>query len=175
MDTPLVVEETMTTKTLLMRMSILLAALALSPGLTLADATHPPRQGGERFAAVSVTSGQGLRIVVANVRIPGAGEVTDACPFIVRFFGTDGSLIGAEQDLSLAPGTSMAVTVVGATGLVRAIVSLPNFADPSRICALRNTMEVFNASTSTTLFLVPGEACLGEVLCGAPLAKTPKD
>jgi hypothetical protein len=136
-----------------------------------AHALRPPLMGGERFAPVTLSAGQGLRVVVANVRIPAAGAATDACPAVVRFYAADGTEIGADQDVSLAPGASISVSAGSATGLVRAIVSVANLTDPSALCALKSVMEVFNTSTGATLFLVPGQSCLGAAVCSSDLVK----
>ena len=126
-------------------------------------------QGGERFAPLSVASGQGLRTVVANVRVPATGKPTTACPVVVRFFDFTGALIGAEHDFPLAPGASMAVTAPGATGLVRVIVSVSGLTDPMSLCALKSGVELFDSSTAKTLILVEGQACVGAARCASPL------
>ena len=108
---------------------------------------------GERFAPVSVAAGQGLRVVVANVRIPGSGESTAACPTVVQFFDSTGALIGAEQDFPLAPGASMSITGAGAAGLVRVIVSASELTDSNGLCALKSNVELFDSSSGKTLIL----------------------
>src|SRR5258708_208669 len=85
-----------------------------------------PAVGGERSAPVTLAAGQGLRVIVANVRLLTASASPDACPMLVRFFGTDGAPLGTEQDASLPPGVSISITAIPYTGLARAIVSVNN-------------------------------------------------
>jgi hypothetical protein len=94
---------------------ILLSTLAWSkvPG----KEPIPGNNTGERFAAVTLVSGQELRAVISNVRIPNAGESTDPCGVLVSFFGSSGSEIGSTQTIQLAPGESDSVTAGSATGM----------------------------------------------------------
>lgn len=132
---------------------------------------------GERFAPISVASGQGLRLVVANVRVPAPGEPTTACPAVVRFFDSTGALIGAENDFPLAPGASLAVSAPGAYGLVRAIISVSGLMDPNGLCALKSNVELFDSGTGKTLILFAGQSCLGAAECASsaePSARSPE-
>jgi hypothetical protein len=151
-----------------------LMILALSASSAMAAPIH----GGERFAPVSVVIGQGVRVVVANVRIPDAGAPTDPCPVVVRFLGADGTLIGAEQAVSLAPGASISVaaaplSVAGgaATLLVRAIVSVAGSSDPGNLCALKSGLEMFDIRTGSTMVTVSGKLCVGAAACSTPLGQ----
>jgi hypothetical protein len=136
-----------------------------------------PIGGGERFPAVSLFDGQGVRVVLSNVLVPASGTTPTECPVLVRFFGADGALIGDARTVRLRPGASVSVPAAPSSGLVRAIVSVtadasnPNkIADPRGICAIRTTLEVFDVGTGRTLFLIPSSnACLGNGACSATL------
>jgi hypothetical protein len=156
--------------------SILLMALLAVPWYALAQRPipHPGVDKGERFAAVTLSSGQAIRALVSNVRIPASGDSTDPCALTVSFFGADGSLIGGAQTLQLAAGESETVSAGSASGLVRAIVSLAHKDDPQHLCAVKANLEVFDSHTGGTLFLVAGQNCIGAGPCSTPL-DDPKD
>ena len=144
---------------------ILFSTLAWS---TLA-AHMPGNNTGERFAPVTLVSGQELRAVISNVRIPNAGESTDSCGVLVSFFGSSGSQIGSTQTIQLAPGESDSVTAGSATGMVRVIISIAQKGDPSGLCAVKGNVEVFDSHSGSTLFLLEGASCLGAEPCATPL------
>jgi len=149
---------------------LMILALSASSALTA-------QQQAERFAPVSVVIGQGVRVLVANVRVPDAGAPTDACPVVVRFFAADGTPIGADQNVSLSPGASISVAAASISvpaslaAVVRAIVSLAGSSDPGSLCALKSGVEVFDIRTSATMFIVPGKSCLGAAACSTPLGQ----
>jgi hypothetical protein len=121
---------------------------------------------GERFPAVTIIAGQGVAANVSNVLIPPPAA---ACPVAVSFFAGDGIQIGSTENIELKPGASISVTASSpAPGLVRAIVSI---ADTSRAenCALKTDLEVYDATSGATLFLVPSDECLGLAPCAVEL------
>ena len=154
-----------------MMKSILLMALLAVASWSSAQRgaiPHPGNDKGERFAAVTLSSGQAIRALLSNVRIPASGDSTDACALTVSFFGADGSLIGGVQSVQLAAGESEAVSAGSASGLVRAIVSLAHNDDPKHLCAVKANLEVFDSHTGGTLFLVTGQNCIGAEQCVTP-------
>src|SRR6266481_2627941 len=93
-----------------------------------------PLGGGERFPAVSLIDGQGVRVVLSNVLVPAAGTTPSECPVLVRFFGADGTLIGDARTVRLKPGASVSVPAAPSSGLVRAIVSVTaDASNPNKI------------------------------------------
>jgi hypothetical protein len=120
-----------------------------------------------RFAAVSVTTNQGVRAVVSNViALPNGAQVAP-CPVHVNFFGADGRLIGQETRLQLKAGESAAVEALQPSKLVRAVVST-SVEDPA-VCTLRTGVEVFDKQTGTTFVSVPGE------IIGMPATRAASD
>jgi hypothetical protein len=157
-------------KHIMMKAALLTIALSAAPWYALAQRPipHPGVDKGERFAAVTLSSGQAIRALVSNVRIPASGDSTDPCALTVSFFGADGSLIGGAQTLHLAAGESETVSAGSASGVVRAIVSLAND-DPKHLCAVKANLEVFDSHTGGTLVLLPGQNCIGAEPCSTPL------
>jgi hypothetical protein len=155
-------------------MKAVLLTIALSAAPWYAEAQrgpipHPGNDKGERFAAVTLSSGQAVRALVSNVRIPAPGDSTDPCALTVSFFAADGSLIGGAQTLHLAAGESGTVSAGSASGAVRAIVSLAFNDDPKHLCAVKANLEVFDSHTGDTLMLVTGQNCIGAEPCSTPL------
>jgi hypothetical protein len=152
---------------------ILFATLALAIGGSaaqtdkLAASTRPE---GARFAAVSVTNDQGVRAIVSNIIAPANGAHLAPCQVQVSFFGADGSLIGNATTVQLKPGESTSVPASHPSKLVRAIVSVGDFADPAKVCALRTSVEIFDAQTGTTFVSVPGESNISNSECGVSVA-----
>ena len=65
-------------KHIMMKTTLLTALLPAVPyGLALGPIPHPGNDKGERFAPVTLASGQSIRAVIANVRIPDPGDSTD--------------------------------------------------------------------------------------------------
>jgi hypothetical protein len=157
-------------KHIMMKAALLTIALSAAPWYALAQRPipHPGVDKGERFAAVTLSSGQAIRALVSNVRIPASGDSTDPCALTVSFFGADGSLIGGAQTPHLAAGESESVAAGSASGLVRAIVSLAND-DSKHLCAVKANLEVFDSHTGGTLVLLPGQNCIGAEPCSTPL------
>ena len=156
-------------KHIMMKTILLTALLSAVPyAFSLGPIPHTGNDKGERFAPVTLASGQSIRAVIANLRIPDPGDSTDPCAVMVSFFGADGSLIGGVQTSQLAPGASESVLADSAAGLVRVIVSLQN-SDAKKLCAVKGNVEVFDSHTGGTLFLLPGQNCLGAEPCSTPL------
>jgi hypothetical protein len=135
-----------------------------------------PVNGGERFPAVNLAEGQNVRAVVSNVLIPDAATTPAACPVVVQFFDSNGSLVGDAKTVDLNPGSSASVAAKSASGMVRAIVSVhadpsnpSDVADPNGICAVRTTEEVFHRGSGQTLHVIPSVECLGNGACQAGL------
>lgn len=152
----------------------LLIILAL--GTPSAAVPRPPKpmpgnNAGERFPAVTISGGQGIRVVVANVRIPDPGTSSAPCSLTVRFLDAAGGLVGNVQTVQLAPGAAKSVAVASANGPVRALVRLTDVADVGNLCAVRNLVEVFDMHTAATIFAVPGATCLGGAPCNTRLAR----
>ena len=150
---------------------LLIAMLSVAPWYALAQRPipHNGNDKGERFAAVTLSSGQAIRAVVSNVRISASGDSSDPCALTVSFFAADGSLIGGTQTLHLAAGESETVAAGSASGLVRSIVSLVLNDDPQHLCAVKVNLEVLESHTGGTLFLVAGQNCIGAGPCSTPL------
>jgi hypothetical protein len=146
--------------------TLTLALLVLLGSAAAVLAALLPIIQGERFPAVTIVAGQGVAANVSNVLIPPPAA---ACPVAVSFFASDGSQIGSTQYTELKAGASASVTASSpAPGLVRTIVSI---ADTSRAkdCALKADLEVFDATSGATLFLVPSDECLGLTPCAVEL------
>jgi hypothetical protein len=154
----------------MMKSILLMALLAVAPWSSAQrkPIPYPGNDTGERFAVVTLSSGQAIRTLVSNVRIPASGDSTDPCALTVSFFGADGSLIGGAQTLQLAVGESETVSAGSASGLVRARVSLALKDDPKHLCAVKANLEVFDSHTGGTLFLVEGQNCIGAEPCVTP-------
>jgi hypothetical protein len=155
----------------------LLAAYTLSPSWSAAQVRHErigvplaTFAGGERFPAVNIVEGQNVRVVLSNVLGPTAEAASMACPLIVRFFDTEGALVGSEQNAHLMPGASATVTASSQPGLVRATVSVAKFSDPKRACGVKASLEVFDMRTGGTVLLIPSDTCIGNGACGTPMA-----
>ena len=125
--------------------------------------------GGERFAAVSVGAGQGLRAVVSNVVVPAAGAEIEACPVLVRFFGADGKLVGQAQTVQLMPGQSSSVSAPLVAALTRAVVSIVDFTDPHRMCAVRTSLELFDAHSGNAIAVITAGRCIGNGRCSTSM------
>ena len=156
---------------LLISLAATLAVVAL-PALLVAQQKNEGmgvlRMAGERFAPVTLRAGQGARVLVANVLVPEADASPDPCPVLIRFFSGDGNLLGST-DVSLPPGASRSVVAKARPGVIRAIVSVKDLADPDKICAVKATLELFNAGTGATLLIVASELCLGNGDCNVTL------
>ena len=121
----------------------------------------------EQFTAVTVSSGQGLRVIVSNVQVFPAGVSLAACPLTVLFLRDDGIPLGQPQPVQLMAGGSVSVVAASPQpGLITAIVSIAkDFSDRDRICSVQPSLEVFDAPTGRTLFSVASGACLGNGKC----------
>jgi hypothetical protein len=134
--------------------------LALAIGSSAGQADQlaaSPWAEGARFAAVSLTNGQSVRAIVSNVLAPANGAHLAPCPVQVKFFGADGSLIDNATTVQLKAGESTSVPASHPSKLVRAIVSIGNVVDPTKVCALRTSVEIFDVQTGTTFVSVSGE------------------
>jgi hypothetical protein len=133
-----------------------------------------PPQAAARFAAVSITESQGVRVIVSNVLEASNAPVSDPCPVEVRFVGADGALLGETRILQLDSGVSSSVSAVRPSSLVRAIVNIGEGSAAGKACAIRTSLEVFDAQTGTTFLSVPGESnvatreCITTELAPAP-------
>jgi hypothetical protein len=147
-----------------------IVTVAVLAGSTIypAEARNIVDPVGERFAAVTLQVGQNARVTVSNVLVPPQGAPHADCPVIVRFFAADGALLGSEKEVDLKAGASTSIVAEGASaGLVRAIVSLKG--DPQSVCAIKASVEVFDAKTGATQAALPGKECIGNGECSAPL------
>jgi hypothetical protein len=134
-----------------------------------APALAMPVQGGERFAAVTIVAGEGVRANVANVLDLVGAPAVPVCPVTVTFFAGDGTPIGSPQSLSLQEGESASVPASSPPpGLVRAVVSISD-ASQAKFCALKNALEIFDAKTGATKLVVPSDICVGLGECAEPL------
>src|ERR1700676_5278905 len=99
---------------------VLFATLALAIGsLGQSGALAASTRGeGARFAAMSLTSGQGARAIVSNVLAPANGTQLAPCQVQVSFFGADGSLIGKATTMQLKAGESISVPTSNPSNLV---------------------------------------------------------
>jgi hypothetical protein len=140
------------------------AAPAQNEGLGV---LRPFQLVGERFAPVTLAAGQGVRVVVANVLMTEPGARPNSCPVVVRFLGGDGTAISSTE-LGMPAGAARSIGAAMPPGIVRAIVTIRDAADPNRICALRASFEVFNTATGATLFAM-SSACLGGGECSLRL------
>lgn len=141
--------------------TILLAVFVLAIGGSAAQSDElaaSSRAGDTRFVALSLSDGQGVRAVISNVLVPANGAHLTPCRVQVSFFNADGSLIGDATTVQLKPGESTSVPASDPVKLVRAVVSVADVADATKVCALRTSLEVFDAQTSTTFVVVPGES-----------------
>jgi hypothetical protein len=151
--------------------AVLFATLALAVGGSAAQAIDIPASRsteGAHFAAVSVTDSQGVRVIISNVLTPTNGADLSPCPVQVTFVGGDGSLMGDATTVQLKPGESTSVPTSVPASLVRAIVSIGNVPDSPKLCALRTSLEVFDAQTGTTFISIAGESNVGNGECSAP-------
>ena len=117
-----------------------------------------PRAEGGRFAAMSLTNGQGLRAIVSNVIAPSNDAQLAPCQVQVSFIGADGSLLGNATRVQLKAGESTSVSASQPSKLVRAIVSVGDVADSAKVCALKTSVEIFDMQTGVTFVSVPGES-----------------
>ena len=142
---------------------ILFAALALA---TMCSSTAQaneqaalPRVEGGRFAAMSLTNGQGLRAIVSNVIAPSTNDTQLApCQVQVSFIRADGSLLGNATRVQLKAGESTSVSASQPSKLVRAIVSVGDVVDSAKVCVLRTSVEIFDMQSGVTFVSVPGES-----------------
>jgi hypothetical protein len=149
------------------------AALALAFGSLAGQAGElaaTPRTEGARFAAMSLTKDQGVRAIISNVLAPANGTHLVPCQVQVSFFGADGSLIGNATTVQLKAGESTSVPALRPSKLVRAIVSIGDVGDPSKVCALRTSVEIFDVQTDMTFISVPGESIGSNSECSVPAA-----
>jgi hypothetical protein len=124
---------------------------------------------GERFAPVTVVRGQGIRVTVANLLMPTDEAKPISCPLLVRFFGSDGLMIGPAHQVSLKAGDAISVSDASVpAGLVRAVVNIKDFSDPNGNCAVKANLEVFDAATDATKVLIAGDDCHGNGECIPP-------
>src|ERR1700732_2801914 len=152
---------------------ILFAALALA---TMCSSTAQanelaalPRVEGGRFAAMSLTNGQGLRALVSNVIAPSNDAQLAPCQVQVSFIRADGSLLGSVTRVQLKAGESTSVSASQPSKLVRAIVSVGDVVDSAKVCALKTSVEIFDMQTGVTFVSVPGEST-GDCSVSAPPA-----
>lgn len=131
-------------------------SLAVSSSAGRAEEIALSRAEGMRFAAMSLTSGQGVRAVVSNVLLSTGVADLAPCNVQVSFFGADGSLIEKTTTVQLKAGELTSVPASNPPKLVRAAVSI-DAASPPNACALRTTLEVFDVQTGTTFVVVPSE------------------
>jgi hypothetical protein len=111
-----------------------------------------------RFAATTVSDGQGARAVISNVSASGTDRDAAPCKVQVRFFGPDGSLVGNAGQLQLRGGMSGSVTATASPPLVRATVSIDGSGDPPSACELKARVEIFDLHTGTTFISVASDA-----------------
>jgi hypothetical protein len=141
---------------------ILFAALGLaticSSAAQAIEQVALPRAEGGRFAAMSLTNGQGLRAIVSNVIAPSNDTQLAPCQVQVSFIRADGSLLGNATTVQLKAGESTSVSASQPSKLVRAIVSTGDVVDAAKVCALRTSVEIFDMQTGTTFVSVPGES-----------------
>jgi hypothetical protein len=150
---------------------ILSAALALAIGSSASnELAASSLTEGARFAAMSLTNGQGVRAIISNVIAPANGAHLAPCQVQVSFFGADGSLIGNAATVQLKAGESASVPASHSSKLVRAIVSIDDVVDPVKQCALRTNVEIFDVQTGTTFVSVPGESIGSNSECSRSVA-----
>lgn len=111
-----------------------------------------------RFAATTVSDGQGARAVISNVSASGTDRDAAPCKVQVRFFGPDGSLVGNAGELQLRGGMSGAVTATAAPTLLRATVSIDGSGDAPTACELKARVEIFDLHTGTTFITITADA-----------------
>jgi hypothetical protein len=95
-----------------------------------------------------------------------------SCQVTVNFFGADGALIGEPKTVQSKPEESKSVAASDPPRLVRAAVSVDHVTDSPQLCALKASLEVFDARTGTTFVSIPGEFINGNAEC-APTAPAP--
>lgn len=132
------------------------ATLALFIGILASRAS--PSSEGVRFAAMSLTNGQGLRAIISNVLAPANGNQLATCQVQVGFVGADGSPIGNTTTVQLKPGESTSVSATHPSKLVRAIVSIDDVVDLAKVCVLKTSVEIFDLQTGMTFVSVPGDS-----------------
>jgi hypothetical protein len=128
---------------------------------------------GVRFAAMSLTKDQGARVIVSNVLVPENGAHLLPCQVQVNFFGADGLPIGDPTTVQLKAGESTSVPAVHPSKLVRAIVSIDDVIDSSKVCTLKTRVEIFDVQTDITFVSVSGEAFGSNNECGVSTAGAP--
>lgn len=133
-------------------------AFAFIVGCSIASAEAASAQPEAiRFAALTVTDGQGARAVISNAPAPGTDTNVTPCKVQVKFFDAEGSLIGDAETLQLKPGASGSITATGTLALVRAAVSIDESSDASSLCELKARVEIFDLHTGTTFISVSGD------------------
>jgi hypothetical protein len=156
---------------------VIFGALALAIGSSPGQADHrlgaSARAGDARFAAMSLTTGQGARAIISNVLASANGTDLAPCPVRVSFFGADGSLIGDATKVQLKAGESTSVLASQPSQLVRATVSIGDVVDQAKVCELRTRVEIFDVQTDTTFVSVSGESIGGNSECSLSAAPTP--
>jgi hypothetical protein len=149
--------------------TIIFGALAFFVGCSAGAAAQPaPSLQTEvaRFAAVSVSAGQGVRAIISNVIASGKDTDFTPCQLQIRFFGPDGSLIGDPSTVQLRAGESSSIPAAArASGLLRATVSLVGGSETSKFCELRPRVEVFDLQTDTTFLSLAAEPFDGSGRC----------
>ena len=133
-----------------------------------ADLASPRAECAARFAAVSLTNGQGARAIISNVLVPANGHLAP-CHVQVSFFGADGSLIGNATTVQLKAGESTSVPASQPSILVRAVVSIGHVVDPAKLCALKTRVEIFDVQTGTTFVSVSGDSIGSNNECSSSL------
>lgn len=135
-------------------------AFVLFMGFSIGNAAQLPAPGQTelaRFAAVTVSSGQGARAVVSNV-IDVDKDVNSApCQVQVKFFDPDGSLVGDATTLRLKAGESRSVAASQPSQLLRAAVSIDAGFDSAKVCDLKARVEIFDLQTGTTFISVAAD------------------
>ena len=135
-------------------------AFAFFIGCSIGDAAQPPDSTQievARFAAVSVSPGQGARAVISNLIESGKDTKLAPCQVEVRFFGPDGSLVGNMSMLQLKAGESRSVTASRAPQLLRTTISIDGATDAAKVCELKARVEIFDLQTGTTFISVAAD------------------
>jgi hypothetical protein len=152
---------------------VLFGSLAIFIGCSASGAAQPappPQMEVVRFAAVSVSGGQGARAIISNVIPPGKDSDLSPCQVQVKFFGPDGSLIGDAATVQLKAGESSSVPASQAPRLLRATVSIGGGIEASKLCELKARVEIFDLQTDTTFISVAAESLGGTSECGLTTA-----
>jgi len=155
--------------------AVLCAGLAFAASISAIRANElaaSPGAESARFAAVSLTNGQGLRAIVSNVLVPANGTQLATCPVQVSFIAADGSLIGNVTAVQLKAGESTSVSVSHPSRLVRAVISIDDVLEPAKVCALRTSVEIFDQQTGITFVSVSGASISGNTECSLSAAPT---